>query len=61
MISGPSLFPGGKPDPNPAGRHPGASEAGEVLRSDLQRDLALHPQRVRGVRLLPVPLLPHLQ
>ena len=61
MISGPSLLPGGQPHPDPAGRDPGAPEAGEVLREDVQRDLALHPQCLRGLRLLPVPLLPHLQ
>jgi len=45
-FSGPALFPGGQLDPDPPGRHSGASEAGEVLRADLQRDLALHPQRL---------------
>ena len=54
------ILPRGQPDQNPAGGDHRASEAGEVLCEDFQRDLSLHPQHLRGLRLLPVPLLPLL-
>ena len=50
----------GQPDPNAAGRHHRAPQAGALLRDDLQRDVVVHAERVRGVRVLPVPLLPLL-
>ena len=60
-FSGSALFSGGQFDSNASGGHSGTSEAGTLLRADLQRDLALHPQRLRGLRILPVSILPHLQ
>ena len=61
FLSGSSVFSGRQFDSNPPGRHPRAVATGEVLRADLQRDLALHPQRLRGLRILPVSLLSDFQ
>ncbi len=55
------MTPGSQLDAYPSGRHRWAAEAGEVLCEDIQRNLALHPQYLRSLRLLPVPLLPILQ
>lgn len=58
---GPALLPGGQLDSNPSGRHRRAVAAGTLLRADLQRYLTLHPQYLRGLRIIPVSLLPLLQ
>ncbi len=50
----------GQPDTYQAGRHRGAAAAREVLRVHLELDLAVHPGYLRGVRILPVSLLPVL-
>ena len=55
------MLPSGQLDPDQTGGHCGAAQAREVLRQDLQRNLPLHPQYMRGLRVIPVSLLPILQ
>ena len=54
------VLPGGESDPHATSCPHRAAPTREVLREDLQRHLPLHPQHLRGVRLLPVSLLPLL-
>ena len=47
------ILPSGQLDPDQTGGHRGAAKAREVLRQDLQRNLPLHPQYMRGLRVIP--------
>ena len=46
---GAAVLPGGQPDEDAASGDRGATAAGALLRADVQRDLAVHPQYMRGM------------